>query len=628
MNEDFFIIASLAHLAPKNILPFVQRYPVCELRLDLLDLDANQLKQLLAEDTQFILTDHTSNFIVEILPSLTFDEIKKIKFIDIDHMLAKGTKVFIGEFARKHKIPIIWSLHNYEKFKDPIKFYEKIRQNLGPEDIIKVVCRCTNKEEQKHLLHAYSQLKTPSVIIDLGKNGKKTRLQAENFGAICMYGHPFDAKAVIQEQVSYEELYFSRELAKLSCSKEFLCSVVGKPIAHSMSPIIFNSFFEQHNFNGRYLRIALNQPSDLPSIHKILNLSFTQVTAPYKKVLAGKYPINFLQSGQNEMTWNTDIMGLRNIIRGKGIDSAVIVGCGGASEAAYIALKDEGIEQIIICARSFQRLQQWVNYPGATQIRIENLADLHSDLLVWTIPGQVAKEHEWNWQNFRWFIDANYINSLLSFIDISNEQYISGLDWLKAQAEPVLSKMRGKPYSLRRKKLDLPNSQKQALIWIIGITGAGKSQIGRELANLMKWRFCDVDDVICEQTGMSITHYVQEYGWNSFRELESKIITELSIEAQTVISTGGGAIESQENIDVIRASGWCVWLIADHDKIEDAIRKSPRPIMDRNALRRSIDKRWDDRKMQYASCSDIVVLNDYITDQAAKTIYEEYHSNK
>lgn len=83
-------------------------------------------------------------------------------------------------------------------------------------------------------------------------------------------------------------------------------------------------------------------------------------------------------------------------------------------------------------------------------------------------------------------------------------------------------------------------------IVLTGFMGSGKSTVGPLVADLLGWRFVDVDDVIVAETGMSIADFFARHGEAAFRELEHGTILRLAAEKSLVLALGGGAIEHQE----------------------------------------------------------------------------------
>ena len=90
--------------------------------------------------------------------------------------------------------------------------------------------------------------------------------------------------------------------------------------------------------------------------------------------------------------------------------------------------------------------------------------------------------------------------------------------------------------------------------------GAGKTTIGRQLARKLHLEFYDSDREIEARTGVSIPTVFEIEGEDGFRRREAQVIAELANLPPCVIATGGGVVLRQENRDVLKASGWVVYL--------------------------------------------------------------------
>lgn len=98
-------------------------------------------------------------------------------------------------------------------------------------------------------------------------------------------------------------------------------------------------------------------------------------------------------------------------------------------------------------------------------------------------------------------------------------------------------------------------------IALCGFMGTGKSSVGRIVAEQLHFAFLDTDTVIEARAGKSISKIFEEDGEAFFRELERKIVKELSQRTRTVISTGGGLVVDPENMASLKehACVVCLW---------------------------------------------------------------------
>ncbi|MCR4722621.1 MAG: chorismate synthase, partial [Eubacteriales bacterium] len=100
-------------------------------------------------------------------------------------------------------------------------------------------------------------------------------------------------------------------------------------------------------------------------------------------------------------------------------------------------------------------------------------------------------------------------------------------------------------------------------IYLIGMPGSGKTSVGKILAGKMGRAFFDSDEMIVRESGMSIERIFSEKGEEAFRDMEEKVMAELSAAENAVVSTGGGSILRAHNRRAMKKTGVCVWLKRD-----------------------------------------------------------------
>jgi shikimate kinase len=111
--------------------------------------------------------------------------------------------------------------------------------------------------------------------------------------------------------------------------------------------------------------------------------------------------------------------------------------------------------------------------------------------------------------------------------------------------------------------------------------GSGKTTIGRHLAQDLNYRFVDTDQTIEAIAQKPITQIFQQSGETYFRELETKVLAELSVYTRSVIATGGGIIQQQTNWSYLR-HGLIVWLDVDLAILEERlVEDETRPLADK-----------------------------------------------
>jgi len=150
------------------------------------------------------------------------------------------------------------------------------------------------------------------------------------------------------------------------------------------------------------------------------------------------------------------------------------------------------------------------------------------------------------------------------------------------------------------------------LIFLIGYRGSGKSTVGPPLAAELGWDFVDADDLIEARAGQSITQIFASEGEAGFRDRESAMLQELSGRGRHVIATGGGMVERPANREVLRRSGWCVWLRGDPATLWERVRDDPtshgrRPALTALAGIREVEEKVQAREPVYRETAHFAV---------------------
>lgn len=115
---------------------------------------------------------------------------------------------------------------------------------------------------------------------------------------------------------------------------------------------------------------------------------------------------------------------------------------------------------------------------------------------------------------------------------------------------------------------------------LVGLPGAGKSTVGRQLARRLGVNFVDSDHVIEERLGCSVREYFEREGEQAFRDLEQAVLAELVQRQGIVLSTGGGSVLRPANRQVLKAHGWVVYLKSSPQELFKRLRHDKtRPLL-------------------------------------------------
>lgn len=147
-------------------------------------------------------------------------------------------------------------------------------------------------------------------------------------------------------------------------------------------------------------------------------------------------------------------------------------------------------------------------------------------------------------------------------------------------------------------------------IILIGFMGSGKTTIGEKLSLMKNMRFIDLDLEVEKLEKKTINDIFTEKGEQYFRNIESKLLEKYCYLDDVVISTGGGIVESKNNIELLKNKKNVIWLDGNVDTILNHLRKEThkRPkLKDEKNLEEYIKKLLDYRKDKYNKASNIKI---------------------
>lgn len=157
---------------------------------------------------------------------------------------------------------------------------------------------------------------------------------------------------------------------------------------------------------------------------------------------------------------------------------------------------------------------------------------------------------------------------------------------------------------------------------LIGVPGAGKSTVGKLLADLLGANFIDTDQVIEQEAGKSISDIFIQDGEPIFRRMEKEVIAKALTRGSDVVSLGGGALMDAETRELVKAQN-TFWLQAGLSQAVDRVGMNKnRPLLLGN-VRGQLADLMAAREPLYIECSKHVVdTNELSAEEVASKIYE------
>lgn len=392
--------------------------------------------------------------------------------------------------------------------------------------------------------------------------------------------------------------------------KKYGC--IGKKLGHSFSKDIHAKLADY-----KYELIELNE-EEIDSFFKQKDFAAINVTIPYKQTvipyldsiseIANRIgAVNTIVNKDGKLLgYNTDYYGMKALIEKTGIDfqnkKVLILGTGGTSKTAQVVAQDLGANQILTVSR--RESLEFITYDQAKK----NHSD--ANIIINTTPSGMFPDCESKPIDISYFpqlegvIDAIYNPLCSNLILDAKEKGLKaegGLYMLVMQAVVAVEKFLDT--KIQKEIVDQVFtsvlSAKQNIV-LTGMPGSGKSTIGK-LLNVEHFTFVDTDTEIQNQCGCSIKELIQTKGEEYFRNLESKVIKEISAKNCQIIATGGGAILRKENVKNLKKNGKIFYINANLSRL---CATQDRPLSN---TREKLTKLYEERIQTYLSTADVIV---------------------
>ena len=402
--------------------------------------------------------------------------------------------------------------------------------------------------------------------------------------------------------------------------------LLGEKLGHSFSKEI-----HQRISDYTYNLIEVSK-EDFPSFMKEKKFKAINVTIPYKEMVipymdyidSKAQEINAINTVVNKdgllYGYNTDYLGLKALIENNNIKienkKVLVLGTGGTSKTASVVLKDLKAKEVIFVSRS--KRENTVTY--------EEVKDFHNDadVIVNTSPSGMYPNVE------GLLVDLDWFTNLTAVVDVvynplntkivqkalkKGIKAVTGLYMLVAQAVYASSIFLDK--QIDESLIDIVYQElllKKENIVLIGMPSCGKSTIGKLIASKLDKEFVDSDEEIEKRIGMKIKDFLSKDNEEEFRNIETEVIKELSLKNNLVISTGGGVIKKEINIEYLKFNGKVFFIDRPLELLQAT---SSRPLS--NTFD-ALSKLYHERYPIYLKSTDVVVKNDKTIEEIIKLI--------
>lgn len=405
---------------------------------------------------------------------------------------------------------------------------------------------------------------------------------------------------------------------------------IGEKLTHSFSKEIHNLLFD---YDYQIREIEKDKLADFLTAKDFKAIN---VTIPYKQAVIPFLDeisdtarnigaVNTIVNRDGKLYgYNTDFAGMTDLIKTNEIEisgkNVLVLGSGGTSKTAVAVAKSLGAKSVVRVSRTAK--EDCITYQTAyndcqnTEVIINTTpCGMYPNIVGEPIKLELLPKTEA-------VVDAIYNPLCSNFVIRAKNAGLKatgGLYMLVAQAAFAAELFVGQEVKKERiydvyKKI----VSKKRNIVLTGMPSSGKSTVGKQLAQTLNMRFIDTDNEIEKVSGKKISEIFENLGEDAFRDIESKVVEDVSAKQNCVIATGGGAILRDRNIMLLKGNGTVYFIDRPLEKL---ITTDDRPL---SSNRDDLVKRYNERYNIYCKTADKKLQNDGELQTVIDSIKEDF----
>ena len=438
-----------------------------------------------------------------------------------------------------------------------------------------------------------------------------------------------------------------------------VCGILANPVEHSMSPMLQNLYARCTGTDFIYVPFKVKEEELQAAVSGAfaLNISGMNVTVPHKQAVM-RYldgidetareigAVNTLvRTERGYRGYNTDVPGLKRAVEEAGFTvkgrDCLLIGAGGAARAAAYMLARGGAESITVLNRSLEKAEELAEYgnriAGRMLMRALPLSQWNALsgkrylAIQCTSVGMHPAEDAAPIEDKEFYhlieeaLDVIYTPAETKFMRMVREaggRAVNGLKMLVYQGA-VSYELWNPGVQVDRETLALAETliqrrlqPEQKNLVLIGFMGAGKTSVGKELAELLGCTLYDTDQETERRAGMTISDIFRFQGEESFRKMETDTLRALLEQAgqnggYTVISAGGGLALREENQRLLREHAVCIYLKTSPEQVLLRLQgDTTRPLLQGGNVREKVEGLLAARGPVYEKAADITANTD------------------
>jgi 3-dehydroquinate dehydratase/shikimate dehydrogenase len=325
---------------------------------------------------------------------------EQVAYVDLESDIA-------AQIPRFGKTKRVISLHDFAKTPDDLDaVYDELKA-LDP-DIIKIATMANNPHDNVRMLQLVRKADVPTVGLCMGEIGIPTRLLGVRYGAPFTFATFHQERALAPGQLSFRRMHDEFNFDRINEDTE-LYGVIGDPIGHSLSPLVFNAAFRELDLNKAYLpfRVPSENLEQFIEDAPTLGIRGLSVTIPHKEAVLnhcdridgavrGIGAANTLVFQEDGIcAFNTDYRAAMRCLDER-LDTAarrtplaghtaLILGAGGAARAIAFGLVRRGAD-VAIAGRTLIRAERMARNVGCRAVPWENRYATKADVIINATP--------------------------------------------------------------------------------------------------------------------------------------------------------------------------------------------------------------------------------------------------
>lgn len=326
-------------------------------------------------------------------------------YIDVEHRTFR-------DFDRG-RAKLVLSLHDFAGVPDDLEALAAQMAGRKPA-IVKIACQARGTADLIRLLKLQTAATVPTAVIAMGDYGELLRILYRRYGGVLTFGSLQAGVETAPGQLTVEDLVRFYRAGTVDAATE-VYGVIGNPVAHSRSPLIFNEVFKHLGLNARYVKIRVDETALVRDLVGAAGLKGLSVTIPHKQAVMAAFDeadeiaqgigaANTLAVREGRLIGaNTDVLAAMEAVKEAAVARwshgiygmrALVLGAGGVSRAIAWGLKQEAA-RVIVANRTFERGKALADELGVDCLRWDRLIEARAQIVVnGTSVGMTPKTEE------------------------------------------------------------------------------------------------------------------------------------------------------------------------------------------------------------------------------------------